>query len=1035
MKDLSTVPYHPMSEQIVDILCQKTQNDSSGFFRLQTAYNLSKCAAMLHVKVNSPILGIIPTNMYAINLAPSGMGKGYCTNILEDSVINNFRTVFEDQTYPVIIEENLAKYAVHQANIKGGDPDEELAAITAEFNILGSIPFAFDSGSTPAVKQAHYQILVGKVGSLNFEMDECYTPDMEVLTEKGFCRFDELPHNVRVAQFDTNTERINFVEPSRYIEKEYSGLVYDLVTPSGFDMTVTENHEVLALRKGKYFKCKPSELNTGHTIPLTGKTSYKGVNSISTETALAIAIQADATVRPYGVEFGFKKDRKIVRLISLLEKLNIEYSLHTRENGYTHFYISEKQLTDVIVTKHLTDLISNIECVSAEYCKSFINECVQWDGSINKELTNIIRYTNTCKASVELVHTLAVLAGYNAKMHLNGKAGYGECYYVSINLLGSSHASLAYLDNASGNQPPIRQSRQYTGKVYCVTVPTGNIVLRRNGKAFIGGNCGSNLTANMDMLATMLELFDVGKTKQKMIKNTKDNKRGRDIKGSAPANMLLFGTPTKVFDGGKTEEEYMSFQSIGGARRCFVSYTRRAKKRHFATVEEAYTVLTDKSKNQSLVDISAHLGQLANPVNYNKIISIPKASSLLLLEYKQDCERKAELLGETPKYEMIKAETSHRYFKALKLAGVYAFIDGMAEISEDHLYAAMRLAEDSGRSFEEVLNQDKSHIRLAKYIAAAGSELTHSELVEELPFYKGSSAQKADLLTLATSWGYKNQIIIKKNSVSGIEFITGETLQATDLNAIPIAVSNDVVLNFQPLAQPFDRLYRLAQRDDLHWTVHHFKDNYRSDEHVIPGFNLVVLDVDSGVTLDEVRALMKDYRCLLYTTKRHTPTAHRFRLIIPTNYTLKLDSDDYKEFMTNIYEWIPFPVDTGTVDRARKWLTFNGHYEYIDGEKLIDVMEFIPKTTRNDERKKIVLDTQSLSNLERWFINNTSSGNRSNQLIKYGLMLVDTGGDFNSIRDAVLVLNNKLADGLTEREIDTTILVTVSKAITNKGIV
>jgi len=244
-----------------------------------------------------------------------------------------------------------------------------------------------------------------------------------------------------------------------------------------------------------------------------------------------------------------------------------------------------------------------------------------------------------------------------------------------------------------------------------------------------------------------------------------------------------------------------------------------------------------------------------------------------------------------------------------------------------------------------------------------------------------------------------------------------------------LSISDDITINFKNIHQPFNKLYRLAQKNDLNWCAHHLQNGHRADENIIPGFNLVVLDVDDGTTIDEVKTLMKDYKCLIYTTKRHTPAAHRFRLIIPTNYFLKLDTSDYKEFMQNVYEWLPFKVDDSTCDRPRKWLTYCGHHEYIDGDKLIDVMEFIPKTTRNDERKQSILDMQSLSNLERWFVSNTGNGNRSNQLIKYGLMLADTGGDFNSIRDAVLGLNQKLSDKLTEREIDTTIMVSVAKAL------
>jgi len=171
---------------------------------------------------------------------------------------------------------------------------------------------------------------------------------------------------------------------------------------------------------------------------------------------------------------------------------------------------------------------------------------------------------------------------------------------------------------------------------------------------------------------------------------------------------------------------------------------------------------------------------------------------------------------------------------------------------------------------------------------------------------------------------------------------------------------------------------------------------------------------------------------MIYTTKRHTVTNHRFRVVLPINYFVELDKDDYKEFMHNFFEWLPIQVDTATGQRSRKWLTNKGTYEYIEGDRLIDALEFIPKTAKNDDRKKIIQDLQSLSNLERWFVNNIEEGNRSNQLVRYGLMLVDSGQSFENVRNSVLALNNKLQHKLDEAELTNTIFTTISKAIAKR---
>ena len=203
---------------------------------------------------------------------------------------------------------------------------------------------------------------------------------------------------------------------------------------------------------------------------------------------------------------------------------------------------------------------------------------------------------------------------------------------------------------------------------------------------------------------------------------------------------------------------------------------------------------------------------------------------------------------------------------------------------------------------------------------------------------------------------------------------------------------------------------------------------YRNEEHVIPGFNMAVIDVDEHTDIDTFKLLLKDYKYLLYTTKRHTEEHHRFRVIFPLSHVLKLSKTDYTEFMENIYQWLPFAVDEQTSQRARKWLSASEQYWYNEGE-LLDALLFIPKTKKQEENKKVLKDLQALNNIERWFVAGTNKGNRSNQLVKYALLLVDAGLEKAVIESKILALNEKLADSLDESEILSTIFVTVSKKI------
>ena len=713
MIPFSDMQYHPTTEQLVDVLRNKTQRDDSLFFRLLVGYYFSMAASHMRCTIDTPDRGEIPINMYTLCLAPSGYGKTQSTNFMEEQVLNQFRHRFLEETFPLLAEQNLPKLAHKRAVRKGTDPDEELVRVQKEFDKLGPLLFSFDSGTSPAVKQMRHTLLMANAGSMNLIMDEV----------------------------------------------------------------------------------------------------------------------------------------------------------------------------------------------------------------------------------------------------------------------------------------------------------------------------GANLSANMEVFDTFIELYDKGLVKQKLIKNTSDNVRSEEIIGKTPANLLMFGVPNRLLDGAKTEDDLMSMLAMGYARRCFFGYVRSSQRKDNRTAEQMYLDRTDKS-SEALVDAMAYrLENLADIINANKKLVISKDTCILLNEYQLHCEARAEKLAEHQ--EIQKRELSERNFKVLKLAGAYAFIDDSPEVTEQHIYHAIKLAEDSGDAFTQLLSRDKPWVKLAKYIASVGCDVTQADLAEDLPFYKGGAGYKQEMMTLAIAHGYKNNIIIKKSFADGIEFLRGETLKETNLQEMKISYSTDLAVDYRPETAPFDQLHKLTQAQGMHWVNHHLMGGHRSEENAIPGFNLVVLDVENSVSMSTAQLLLKGYKYLMYTTKRHTEEENRFRIILPINYELKLDAKDYKEFMSNLFDWLPFEVDRGTNQRARKWLSHDGQYVYNDGD-VLDALAFIPKTSKNEERKKTLDSQQSMDNLERWVVNNIGDGNRNNMILRYAMILVDAGLDFEAIRQRVIALNDKIADKLDETEVMGTVMITVAKTLAKK---
>ena len=132
--------------------------------------------------------------------------------------------------------------------------------------------------------------------------------------------------------------------------------------------------------------------------------------------------------------------------------------------------------------------------------------------------------------------------------------------------------------------------------------------------------------------------------------------------------------------------------------------------------------------------------------------------------------------------------------------------------------------------------------------------------------------------------------------------------------------------------------------------------------------------------------------------------------------------------MTNVFEWLPFPVDEAAKDISRKWASHPGHYEYNKGS-ILDATLFIPETKRSDETKAQISAT-GIGNIERWFKTHTSQGNRANHLYRYGMVMIDAGLQLGEIVEKLELFNNSLDIPLPEEQFRQSTIKSISKEMT-----
>ena len=192
----------------------------------------------------------------------------------------------------------------------------------------------------------------------------CYSEDTEILTENGWKTFDQLTLEDKVAQYHQGLKEISFTNPHEIVWEPYKGKMIHFNNKST-DMLLTPNHRVLYRTNGtKRYNIKRADEVSKLTSQLYYPTSAKFNNNIQDEYPLEfyellIATQADGhlTKDSNAIQFSFTKQRKVDRLLNIINVLNINHSICTnqRKNKVeTIIRLKAKDPYTLLLRKHLS---------------------------------------------------------------------------------------------------------------------------------------------------------------------------------------------------------------------------------------------------------------------------------------------------------------------------------------------------------------------------------------------------------------------------------------------------------------------------------------------------------------------------------------------------------------------------------------------------------------------------------------------------------------------------------------------------------
>jgi len=378
-----------------------------------------------------------------------------------------------------------------------------LMHLFAAAGVRDDLPFARDIVINPEMEPKPHQIS-GLNQALTqpsdrfglFDETGCVSADTEFLTPTGWKRIDEYEEGDKVGQFDPDSRLVTFCEPERYVKEPCSTMIH--IHPSrGTDQMVSDDHRVLLYSKtnysrdgriGKWSVKTGSQMyadrnkRSGHGFCTTFKVDRPGVGMSDSELRLMVAVIADGhfSNSTNRVAVRLKKERKKLRLERLLKFAGVAFKRRKcggKVPGYDVFTFCAPRRDKVFDAFYWGCSDTQLAMI--------VDEAKYWDGSVDRRNPERFTFASTVKESADFIQYAAAATGRTASVKLHDYEGqFCSCYKVMV------RESACY---ASGRPGSVKKVRNKEGYKYCFTVPTGFLIMRRNGFIFATGNCMKTL--------------------------------------------------------------------------------------------------------------------------------------------------------------------------------------------------------------------------------------------------------------------------------------------------------------------------------------------------------------------------------------------------------------------------------------------------------------------------------------------------------------------------------------------------------------
>lgn len=328
----------------------------------------------------------------------------------------------------------------------------------------------------------------------------CYSSDTQVLTENGWVYWTSVTTETILAAYDIKTGVVNFEKPSAVQRWDYNGKMYHLEGQS-LDFLVSPDHRMIVQSRKKdgtwtssYDLIAEEVFNKPVRYITTGNLSNSDRVNIPTlidnPTFWALIGfwigDGDIHTSPNILKFHLRKKRKIKYLEKLCSELDINFYATKNDRYAASFPEIGKWMKSKCLSptgdKVLPDgyLRLDKECVSY-----LLDGLKNSDGTLRRKTWS---YSTTSKLLSEQMQALASVNDLKFTCCIENKnnENHSNLYYLRMTdriyprvEINQSNRSITYKE----------EWVDYSGEIHCATVSTGALIVRRNNKVAVCGNC------------------------------------------------------------------------------------------------------------------------------------------------------------------------------------------------------------------------------------------------------------------------------------------------------------------------------------------------------------------------------------------------------------------------------------------------------------------------------------------------------------------------------------------------------------------